>query len=248
MSITLATIRTQVRSNLDEPATDAADWSDAELNRLINQWYHQVVTAVMSVYEDYYITKDPFNITANKQEYTTVDGLPSDIFKIRRLEVNYDPTNANASPTRLYPVPIDAVRQDLGLTNSGVGVRTQRYGNYYTFGFGSTITIGLAPIPATAGTAAGNIWYIPTLADLSSDASVISIPYPERYYNIITDGATGSALAFGQQDTPEAARLKRDAVGQIALMQEELEDKIAEPSKFVIDSSGEDLDLSSGGY
>lgn len=247
MAVTLLTIRTQVRSNLDEIAADAADWSDVELNRLINQWYHRVITAVMGVFEDYYITKDLFNITANQQEYGIADGLPSDVFKIRRVEVNYNPNVSTQAPTRCLPIDLDQVRRDLALTNAGVGIRVQQLANYYTFGFGSNLKIGFAPIPTVTGTSAGALWYLPIQTDLSADGDTINIPYPERYYPIVASGATSGALLFGQQDTGESNRLEAKTIADIGIMQEELEDKVSEESKFVLDVSGESLDFT-GGY
>ena len=242
MAKILSDVRTVVRSYLDE-ASDA-DWTDSELNKLINHRYHRVYTAVIAVYEDYYITTDLFNTTASREEYTTADGVASDIYKIRRIEVNYDVSASTSTPTRLFPVQnMDAIRRDLGYQNAGIGLRVSSGGNYYTFGFGSNITIGIIPVPDKTGTNAGKIWYIQQLADLSLDADTVNIPYADRYYHMIAQGATGDALRFGQQDSPEADKLDAKFERDLTTLQEELEDRIAEETKTVMDISGDFLDM-----
>lgn len=248
MAISLLTTRTQVRSNLDEPATEAADWSDTELNRVINQRYHQVISAVMTVYEDYYLTTATFASVANQQEYTAASALPSNIFKLRRVELNYQPSVSTSANTRCLPIDtLDVVRRDLAFSNSGIGVRTNQTTYYYTYGFGSALTIGFLPIPSETGATAGKLWYIATQADLSADGDSVNIPYAERYYRLIADGATADALRFGQQDVSSADKLEAKFLGDLATMQQELEDKVAEESKMVMDTAGDVLDFY-GGY
>lgn len=243
MAVSLSTIRTQVRGYLDE--TSASDWTNSELDVLINQRYHRVYSAVITVFEDYNITTSLINTVANQQEYSTSDSdpLPSDIFKIRRVEINYDTTNANSVYQRATPITnVDAIRVRLGESNLGTNIfRNPAY--YYLGG-----KLGFLPIPTQAGTDAIKLWYVKTATDLSSDSSTIDIPYPERYWNIITEGAVSDALRFGQQDSPEADKFDKKFIAGILLMQEELEDRIAEETKSVTDVSGENLDFSSSGY
>ena len=237
MSKSLTTIRTQIRSFLDE--TTSADWTNTELNTLINTAYHRVITAVMTVYENYYLTNDQFNTVANQEEYTSANGIATDIFKIRRVEVNYDVSNANSAPTRCLPIDMDEVRRDLGLQNANLGVASSSAAGYYTYGFESNFTIGIVPIPDKTGTSAGRIWYIPLQSDLSADGTNISIPYADRYWMLVCYGATADALRFGQQDSTEADKYDAKFVAGILLMQEELEDRVAEEYKAVHDVSGE---------
>ena len=60
---------------------------------------------------------------------------------------------------------------------------------------------------------------------------------------LVCYGATADALRFGQQDSPEADKFDAKFVAGILLMQEELEDKVAEEAKTVQDISGEFLDF-----
>lgn len=242
MSITLLTARTQVRSNLDEAS--AADWSNTELNRLLNQRYHRVAAMVMTTFEDYYLATDLFNTTASQQEYGSADGVATDIFKIRRVEVDFKPSVSTNAPTRCLPIrDIDAISRDLGFENSGLGTGSSSNAHYYTYGHGSNIKFGFLPIPTETATGAGKIWYVKQLPDLSSDSDTFDIPYPERYYHLITDGATGDALRFGQQESSEASRYDDKFDRGLVLMQEELEDKISDEYRSIIDVSGDYLDF-----
>jgi hypothetical protein len=241
MSKLLSTVRTQVRSFLDE--TSAADWTDTELDRLINNTYHRVATAAMTVYENYYLTTDLFNTTARQEEYGSLDGITTDIFKIRRVEVNYDVSNSNSAPTRCLPIDMDQISRDLGYRNANIGVSVNSAAGYYHYGHSSNFKIGIIPIPDKTGTDAGKIWYIKQLADLSSDSSALDLPYVDRYWMLVVYGATADALRFGQQDSPEADKYDSKLVAGILLMQEELEDFVAEDSKSVLDTSGQSLDF-----
>lgn len=225
---------------LDE--TTAADWTDAELNSWINIRYHQVYTAVVNIFEDYYLTTDTFNSVADQQEYGSSDGAPTDVYKIRRVELNYDVSNSNSAPTRCFPVfNIDDVRDDLSQTNVGPSIISG--GSYYTYGHGSSFKIGFIPIPDKAGTDAIKIWYVKQISDLSSDSSTLDIPYADRYYETIINGAVSDALRQGQQDE-EAANIHEAKFDRgILLMQQELEDKLAEETKMIMDTSGEYLDF-----
>lgn len=241
MSKTLLQTRSLCRSLLDEAT--AADWTDAELNSYINIRYHQLYTAVINVFEDYYLTTTTFDTVADQQEYTSTDGVPTDVYKIRRVELNYNTSASSSAPTRCLPITnIDIITQDLGQTNTSGSI--QGSGNYYTYGHGSNLTIGFIPIPDEAGTDAVKIWYVKQISDLASDSTALDIPYADRYYESIVNGAVSDALRQGQQDE-EAANMHEAKFDRgLMLMQQELEDKISEEAKYIQDVSGELLDFS----
>lgn len=234
MSVALSTIRTQVRSYLDE--STAADWTDVELNRLINQRYHRVYSAVITVFEEYRINFATADVVAGQQEYS----LPSDLFKLRRLEINYDKSNSDSQFQKATPVTsIDSIRTQMAVPGSGSILRNPVY---YTLGD----TIGFLPIPSISGDEAIQLWYVPVITELATDTATIDIPYPERYWHLIAEGATADAYRFGEQNSVEADKFDAKFVAGVVLMQEELEDRVADDGKFVIDVSGDPLDF--GGY
>lgn len=231
MSKTLLTIRNDTRHYLDE-ATES-DWLDTDLTRIINKNYHRLISAVVDVFEDYYMTESTADTLANQQEYA----LPSDFYKIRRVEINYDIDATNSSFSRALPVDMDEVRYNLANANSGVAiVRNPSYyiqGNY----------IGFIPIPTRNGNEAIKIWYIKQKVDMVDDTDTIDIPYADRYYGIISKAAAAEALRKGQQEPTEAKRLEDEAQTDIQRMQRELEDRVADESKRVIDVRADNLDF-----
>lgn len=235
MAKTLLTIRNDVRHYLDE--STQADWLDADLNRIINKNYHRVVTSVIDVFEDYYLTEATADIVADQQEYA----LPSDFYKMRRVEINYDIDSSNSSFSRCLPMNIDQVRYNLG--NANIGVKILRNPSYYIQGD----LIGFIPIPTTAGDEAIKIWYIKQKTDLVEDTDTIDIPYPDRYFGIISKATAAESLRKGQQETVEGERLEMEAQNDLERMKRELEDRVAEEAKRTIDTSGMNLDFSEPG-
>jgi len=231
MAKSLITLRNDTRHYLDE--NTQADWLDTDLTRIINKHYHRVVTAVMETFENYYMTEATADTIANQQEYA----LPSDFFKLRRVEINYDIVGDPTSFMRALPSDLDQVRNSLSKVD--VSTIISRNPNYYIQGS----IIGFLPIPNKNGDEAIKIWYIRYLTDLVSDSETLDIPYPDRYFSIITKATAAEALRKGQQEPIEAKRLEDEAQKDIDNMKRELEDRIAEESKTIIDTSGENLNF-----
>lgn len=231
MAKTLLNVRNDVRTYLDE--STESDWLDSELNRAINKAYHRVFTAVVDVYEDYYITEATADTVGSQQEYS----LPSDFYKIRRVEINYDIENSNTAFSRALPINLDSVRYRLANTNSGATTITNP--SYYIQGD----ILGFLPIPSNNGDEAIKIWYVRILSDLVENSDNVDIPYADRYYGIISKAAAAEALRKGQQEPFEAKRLEDEAQADIDNMKRELEDRISEEGKKIIDTSGDHLDF-----
>lgn len=242
MAKTLANLRSQTRMYLDEATTD--DWTTAETDVEINAGYHEVATSAMDAYEEYYVKTANFDSVANQQEYDTTDGIPSDIYKIRRLEINYDVDNSNSIARRARPVRMDSVLRDLG--NSALGITVYRNPAYFIYGSStgaSGLKIGLIPEPTKAGTNAFKIWYVPFIADMASSTDNPNIPYPDRYAKLISLYAASQLLRKGQQEEAVAAQYLDDFEKGLMKMKRELEGRIDDDSKSVIDVKGEDVDF-----
>lgn len=236
MAKTLVNIRDYVRDVLDEQS--ASDWTNAEIDVWINVRYHQVYTAIINTFEDYYSTTTQANTVADQQEYS----LPSDFYKLRRVEINYDTSQTSNAPQRALPINIDSVRRDLGQTNLGVII--QHNPIYYIRGN----TIGFIPIPDKGQTNAIKYWYVKTVSDMSADSDAPDIPYVDRYWVAIAMGAVADLLRFGQQDMTSADRFDLKFEVLVSKMQEELEDRIADESKFITDVMSESFDFIGSEY
>ena len=119
-----------------------------------------------------------------------------------------------------------------------MGLNALSSANYYKYGYGSSLTIGLIPKPTATYTGAGKIWYIPLPTDISDDTTNINIPNPDQYYMLIVYGMTADALRFGQVETEDADKFEAKFNSGVLQMAEELEDYISEESKYVTDTDG----------
>jgi len=244
MAKALSDLRSSTRVYLDEII--AADWSVAQVDEGINYIYHEVVTAIIEVYEDYYVgTPAEFDSEEDKQEYGEDEGFPTDFFKVRRVEINYDTSNSNSSPSKALPITSDDVKRDLG--NTTIGITTKRNPGYYLHGHGSHIKLGFIPIPDETGTDAIKLWYVYFPVDLSATTDEPDIPYPDRYCRLIPLGAAADLLRKGQQEEAAAARYRLEFEAGLEKMKQQLEDRKADDIKSVTDVVGLDLDFS-GGY
>lgn len=232
MAKDLAQLRLDVRLLLDESV--AADWSATQVDQAINYAYHELVTSVSEVYEDYYIKKTQLDTVEDQQEYdVATDSFPSDFFKMRRVEINYDTSNTNATPQRALPIILDDVRRDLG--NENVGVAVQRNPAYYLIGMGSNLKLGFIPVPDEDGTNAITLWYYYTPTDLSATSDEIDVPYPDRYGRLISYGAAADLLRKGQQEEVAAARYRGEFELGLEKMKQQLEDRRADDVRGVTD-------------
>ena len=219
-------------------------WSDTEVQREVNYAYHALVTTVMTSYEDFYLTAPFFiNIVNGQQEYGTADGVPSDIFKVRRVEMNYS-AGTSIAYVKAAPIrDISAIRDSI--MTSGSGSATLRP-MYYVYGFGANFHIGIIPVPSKDATNGIKVWYSPTLSDLVQPTDAPNIPYPDRYATIIPLIAAANLLRKGQQEEVVAAKYLADAEEMKMKLMEELEDRISDDGRVILDSIGYDVDFTGG--
>ena len=133
---------------------------------------------------------------------------------------------------------MDSVLRDLG--NTALGLSVYRNPAYYVRG----TKIGFIPKPTEAGATAIAIWYIKIVSELSADSDEIDIPFPDRYYESIALEAAANLLRKGQQEEVVARQYLVEAKQLREDMQIELEDRISDDSKSIVDTVGEDLDFS----
>lgn len=227
MAKTLANIRASTRTLLDEATQD--DWTNTEVNRDINYTYHEVYTNVITVYEDYYSTSATTDSVADQQEYL----LPSDIYKIRRVEINYDPDVTGSTAKKAVRASIDQVHRYLDNANAGGPIIVNPV--YYLLGS----KLGLIPRPTKSGDENIEIWYIKTITDLTNDSDTFDLPYIDRYGYLIAQGAAAKLLSKGQQEEEASSKYQFQFELGLKKMQQELEDRIAEGAISTVDTAQE---------
>lgn len=227
----------QTRTYLDEVVQKS--WTETEVKRECNNTYIELVTAVVEVFEDFYLSRTDFSLVAGQQEYGVSDGLPSNVYKIKRIEINYDvAANANsfyrASPTNINNFRSSIVNQNIGSTSMPM---------YYPYGFGNAMKIGLLPIPKKDSANGLRFWNIYEVSPMVLPTDEVNIPYSERYASLIALGAAGVLLRKGQQQEKDAARYIAEYNNGKQTMMEELKQRNADDAKVIMDSIGLNTDF-----
>ena len=249
MAKDLAYLRAQTRTYLDEAVQ--SDWKDTEVDREINNGYQRVVTSVMTTYEEFYINTATFNTVADQQEYGSADGLPDEIFKVRRVEVNFSPATQNSVRTNVKATTVDHVMSNLENTSNTITAFHAPV--FYLMGGVSTDwKIGFIPVPKDSGPDSnaqpnGKIWYVETVTDLVDSTDEVKIPYPDRYAQLIARHAASVLLNKGQQEDKVALAYMEMFNRDLMLMQQQLEDRVSVGARTTVDVVGADTDFSSYG-
>ena len=231
------------RTYLDEVSPKS--WTDYEVKREVNNAYGDLVTAVIQVFEDYYQRRIDFNLVATKQEYTVADGLPADVYKIKRVEVN---DNVVSNPNSFYrAAPININNYRGSIVNQNLG--SSAYPFYFTYGFDDSFTIGFLPIPKLDATAGVRFWYIYRSPVLVNDGTnnvddPINIPYSDKYASLIPLYAAAVLLRKGQQEEPTAARYLQEFNEGKQDMMDELKQRNVDDAAVIMDSIGMNTDFS----
>lgn len=239
MSKTLSDIQVNVRTFLDE--SQQTDFTNAEVLYAINYGYHYVVSKVVEIYEEFYVTTTPktYSTVVNQQQYT----LDTTLLKIERVEVNYSPSDPNSQPQRAMALKMDEL--PLGISNSYLGGSPLFNTGYYILGSQSVQKIGLVPIPQNAGTNNIYVWGIEAPSDLSASTDPILIPYPDLFSQIIAKYAAGQLLKKGQQAVQAGDDLISEANADILNMQTFIKERQSDGPQMIEEVAYEDVNVAS---
>lgn len=243
MAKTYADISAEIRTYLDE--SSQADFLDTEVLRSANRAYHDVIGAVMEVYEEYYNTTTPYTyaVVANQQEYT----IASSLIKTTRVEINYDPITASSVAVRAIAIKPNEIRTNLNNTNSKYSFASP---GYYLHGNIGAQKIGFVPIPSIADTTGKSIsvWGIDLPSDLSAAGDNVNIPYADRFAYLVALRAAAQLLRKGQQEENNAQNYINEYQKGLVQMKSFLADRQADGVRMIQDALGEDTDFSAGGF
>ena len=242
MAKTLGNIQTEIRIYLDEQS--AADFLDSEVILAANRAYHEVASAVIEIYDEYYATTTPFTyaIVAQQQEYT----IDSSLIHVERVEINYQPTTANSVATRALPVKMDAIRGNLANTSTTGSFVSPVY---YIHGDIGAQKIGFLPVPQVADTTGKSIsvWGISLPSDLVNVGDNVNIPYADRFVYLISLKAAAQLLRKGQQEEANAANYIQEYKNGLQELQTFLKNRISDDGDYIVDSALEDIDFQTTG-
>lgn len=168
-------------------STDANGYATADIVRNANRWYERAIAWLLESEDDW--DWDDTNLTnlpradaamvANQEDY----GLPSDLFKLLRLEATWD----GATYYKAYPLHFS--ERAGGSDTTTINNEFQRTRPFFQL-FANQILI--RPIPTTADVAAGaslRIWYARNFDDFVA-ADTTQVPgFVKLWHRLISYGA-----------------------------------------------------------
>lgn len=185
MSLTLATVRGNVRNHIDEPSANY--WTDAELNSYISSRQLDLWRRIYQIDKDYFLSPTGFTLTTavNQYQYGTADGVPTNIFRIESIRTTtsgfQDTSWVNANPTSQEF--LDGLRSDVPVAMPFRILYSLRNVN----------TIWISPLPQSSLQAQVDYIMLPTAVAADSDTFVM----PDPFLDFIEYMATVDALAKG---------------------------------------------------
>jgi hypothetical protein len=147
--------------------TNTTTYTNADLDASLNSYYDMLAGEILDSMDEWdfqgeYATTD---LVASQQEYS----LPSDILKIKRVEISYDGTN-------WYPAaPMDINERNGALDSTSVASDFSTSAPYFDLMDNSLF---LYPIPTAASTAGLKIWYEKNVTHLSAATDEPNIAKP----------------------------------------------------------------------
>lgn len=190
---TLADVYADVRYNTGK---DSTTLTDAQLLRLANKYYAQIVRHLVDLNEDIYAEISSADLVANQMEYVLpVDNTSSTYgggaIKIMRVEVSLDGTNwYEAKPFGLSNLGIPFMKAESGnaAAITTINLEFSSTQPYYSF---ADRSIFLLPIPvSTDSVAASNanlmIYWVKRPNELTSSSSIPDIP--KDFLNVLSEG------------------------------------------------------------
>lgn len=234
MAKTLSNLQVGVRIYLDE--ANQADFLDTEVLRSINYAYQDVAKNVVEVHEDYFFTTTPkfISTVVNQQEYS----LDTSLVKIRRVEINYNPSDVNSVAQRATAIKTEEM--PLRLQANSIGQSGLFSAGYYVNGQQGSQIIGFTPVPTNAGTNNASIWGIAMPDDLVLTTDTIKIPYPDAFGYLIELRAAAILLRKGQQSENYAQQYMTEYREGILEMKNYLKDRQDDGVNMVADALFED--------
>lgn len=240
MAKVLSDLQTVTRIYLDEAVQ--ADFKDTEVIYAINFAYHETISFIIEIYENFYETTSPFTyaVVALQQEYT----IDSSLIKVTRVEINFNPTSTGSQPSRCQRISEDEIRQNLANTNGSGGSFFSAA--YYLHGNIGAQKIGFIPVPTISDTTGQSIsvWGIALPTDLVNSTDNVNIPYADRFAYLVALRAAAQLLRKGQQEEAVAANYLNEFRAGVVDMQTFLKERQADDVWGIVDSLQEDIDFS----
>lgn len=172
------------------PDNTSGFWQDSTLIRYFNIVQQDIAQEIIQAYEDYFLTATDLNITDGCANYS----LPTDFFKVRRLE---DKRNSN-NPVEIQPVGLNTrTFSDVLVQNDSATIQR---GGYYLRG----ASLVFEDTPAFTDSAAVTLHYIKILPDVSN--ATASSEIPSSHHRLLVWGLVKYMMHSQEADATVAER------------------------------------------
>ena len=158
--------------------TNTTSYPTADITRNLNKWYQEISADVLLSMDEWDVQGEiaTASLVANQEEYT----WPSDLLRIKRIEVTYDGTNWY----RVHPIDIQepevSIATDANI-NEEFSTNDPRYDTHDN-------SIFLFPVPTANSTNGLKIWYEKEVAELSSNSDEPNLAEP--FHRLLSIGAS----------------------------------------------------------
>jgi len=168
--------------------------ADTDLLPILNDYYSRQIIDFVNTNEDLFGVKSTtsLNVVSNQEAYA----LPSDLIRVKRVEITYDGTNWFKIHTN-----DDGQVQWTALDANSINTQFNQSDPYADI-FGSALY--LRPIPTAAVSGGLRIWYIQRPSQLSTMSS--SVLTPSDYHGYLIYGVAGE-IATRKGDQAMAAQM-----------------------------------------
>src|SRR5262245_38290944 len=178
-----STMRTLLRHELNEASAD--NWTDAELNDLLNYGLQWVQTYLISINPSFCV----FRYLANRNAGDDLVPAPAGMLYEWRFE-RFDEASSSYKRVKKHPGGYEEMvaRGSGTATGTGLELNYARVGRFFA----------VHPVPTTNLTNGWRVWFMPTL-DMAADSDVPDIEHPLHYAPVLK----AKLLAIGE--TAESA-------------------------------------------
>jgi|TARA_Y100000296_G_C5174026_1_gene258965 hypothetical protein len=141
--------------------TNTASYSLADKDRNVNNWYNRMIVEILDSMDEWDFQGEvaTADLVANQGEYT----FPTDILKIKRIEIDY---NGDGSYVRAHPMDPGSLDKSIGSSADINNVFSTSRPEFDTFDDSTFIY----PIPDTNRTDGLKIWYMKEVLPFSAFA------------------------------------------------------------------------------
>lgn len=171
-TVTLATLRSKVRTRADMPT--ASFITDAELDEIINSAWGELYDLLVGTFEDYNLSSGTISVVSGTDTYS----LASDFYKVRGVDLLISGAAGNFVPLKRYEW---SERGDLSSVYRGATLVSGGESLRYTIRGDATGNPKIVFAPVPDGSYSVKVWYVPERVTLTVVQDLILVASWEEF-------------------------------------------------------------------